>query len=88
VWGCAFSREQEVLDHVSKTTPYLAVLAVWTAVKWFLQVDNPTKRCIVKLLGWSSPLGMCVHCWVAALILSSCQTFCFSMTQCDTVLAS
>ncbi|CAN5955162.1 unnamed protein product [Sphagnum jensenii] len=28
VWGCAFSREQEVLVHVSRTTPYLAVLVV------------------------------------------------------------
>ncbi len=28
VWGCAFSREQEVLVCFSRTTPYLAVLAV------------------------------------------------------------
>jgi MATE family multidrug resistance protein len=28
VWGCAFSQEQEVLVRVSRTTPYLAVLAV------------------------------------------------------------
>ncbi|CAK9196241.1 unnamed protein product [Sphagnum troendelagicum] len=28
VWGCAFSQEQEVLVHVSRTTLYLAVLVV------------------------------------------------------------
>ncbi len=52
----------------------LQFLQFWTAVKQFLQVDNPTKPHILKLLGWSSPLSMCVHCWVAVLILSSCQT--------------
>jgi MATE family multidrug resistance protein len=28
VWGCAFSQEQEVLVHVSRTTPYLAVVVL------------------------------------------------------------
>jgi len=28
VWGCAFSQEQEVLVHVSRTTPYHAVHVV------------------------------------------------------------